>query len=139
MKKTGWLLVGVAFFISLPQAALSESVTGLFISHKLNDDKAYKQWRSDSQSTFHAHDCEPIRSGKLLGGKGSFKWGDSDKFTLMKCQSPVLADLVDKGLVDELSAITDELNLTEGKLNILSDTLPSENAEYLIKIGRAHV
>jgi len=135
MKKTVVLLAGVAALISLPQAVLGEDVTGLFISLKLNDVKAYKQWRDISRSTFQAHSCVPFRSGKLVGGEGTLKWGDSDHFSLMKCQSPVLADLVDKGFISELTAITDDLNLTEGNLSVLSDKVPAEQSEYLIKVS----
>lgn len=135
MKKTVLLLAGAVALVSLPHAAFAEVVTGLFISIKVNDVKAYKQWRDTSRSTFQTHSCVPFRSGKLVGGQGTLKWGDSDHFSLMTCKSPVLADLVDKGFVSKLSTITDELNMTEGKLNILSNKAPSENSEYLIKVS----
>jgi len=135
MKKTMLLLIGAAALISLPHVVLAEGVTGLFISLKLNDVKAYEQWQSASHATFQAHRCEPFRSGKLLGGKGTFKWGNSNQFALIKCQSPALEDLVSKGLISDLSAITDELSLTEGDLNILSNKAPSEQSEYLIKVS----
>ena len=135
MKKTALLLAGAAALISLSPTVLAEGVTGLFISLKADDVQAYKQWRDTTQSTFQAHSCVPFRSGKLVGGQGTLKWGDSDHFSLMKCKSPVLVDLVDKGFISKLSAITDDLNLTEGNLNILSDKVPTEESEYLIKVS----
>ena len=135
MKKTTLLLAGVVALTSLPHMVFAESITGLFISLKVNDANAYKQWRDISRETFQAHSCIPFRSGKLLGGQGTIEWGKSDHFSLLTCKSPVLADLVDRGFISKLSTITDDLNLTEGKLNILSNKIPSENAEYLVKVS----
>ncbi len=135
MKKTVLLLAGAVALASVPHAVLAEGVTGLFISLKVNNVKAYKQWRDTSRSTFQTHSCVPFRSGKLVGGQGTLKWGASDHFSLMTCNSPVLADLVDKGFISKLSTITDDFNLTEGNLNILSDKVPTEESEYLIKVS----
>lgn len=135
MKRTVLLLAGATALIFLPHTVLAEDVMGLFISLKLNDAKSYQQWHDASRPTFKAHNCVPLRSGKLAGGKGTLQWGASDYFSLMKCQTPVLSDLVDRGFINSLSAITDELNLTEGNLEILSDKRPPPNSEYLIKIS----
>ena len=129
------LLAGAVAIFSLPHAVFADGATGLFVSLKVNDAKAYKQWRDTSRSTFQAHGCVPFRSGKLVGGQGTLKWGDSDHFSLMTCKSPVLADLVDKGFISKLSTITDDLSLTEGNLTILSNEMPSVNSEYLIKVS----
>ena len=135
MKKTALLLAGAVALIPISPTVLAEGVTGLFISLKVADVQAYKQWRDTTQSTFQAHSCVPFRSGKLVGGQGTLKWGSSDHFSLMKCKSPVLVDLVERGFISQLSAITDDLNLTEGNLNIVSDKVPTEESEYLIKVS----
>jgi len=135
MKKTALLLAGAAALISLSPKVLAEGVTGLFISLKVANVQAYKQWGETTQSTFQAHSCVSFRSGKLLGGQGTLEWGNSDHFSLMKCKSPVLVDLVDKGFISKLSAITDDFNLIEGSLNSLSDKVPTEESEYLIKVS----
>ena len=128
-------IAGAVALIFLPHIVLAEGLTGLFISHKNSDVDAYQQWVNTSRSTFESHNCVSFRSGTLAGGEGALKWGDSDHFSLIKCQSPVLADLIEKGFIGELSSITDNLNLIEGNLNILSDKMPSEKSEYLIKVS----
>ncbi|MBV1915648.1 MAG: hypothetical protein KUG72_09700 [Pseudomonadales bacterium] len=135
MKKRILLLAGAIALTSLPHAVFAEGVTGLFISLKVNDIQAYKQWRKTTRSTFQAHNCVPYRSGKLIGGNGTLKWGDSDRFSLMTCKSPVLADLAAKGFISKLSSLTDGLNMTEGRLKLMSDKMPSKNSEYLIKVS----
>ena len=135
MKTKILLLVGAMALTSLPQAVCAEGITGLFISLKVNDVQAYKQWRNTSRSVFQAHSCVPYRSGKLIGGNGTLEWGDSDRFSLMTCKSPVLADLVARGFINTLSTLTNDLSMTEGSLKLLSNKMPSKNSEYLIKVS----
>jgi len=128
------LTLVIILFFTTP-TTFARDTTGLFMSFQINDDDAYQKWRNITSPIFQTHQCKPFREGNIMAAKGSLQWNKAGHFSVLACQSPILAELETNGHFSRLQSIVDNLSLVEGELILSQNASPTTSAEYIIKIS----